>query len=798
MLLSFKAVPFVLSENRGRRRMRGRGGRADCPGRIHAVFPVLFCILSVFLIAAVPLTSHGDSSPGQPKFDSGLITDAGRNPWNLEAERLTFDQERQIYEAEGSVRVSSVDRLILADYASVDMQTRRVELWGNVTVQYGRNWLKGQHATWNLDSETGWLDEGIVFFAENNFFVRGRSIAKTGATQFELKEGFLTSCDPSDPDWRIQYKEMKVDVGGVAWAKNTSVWARNIPIAYTPIMGVPVEIARKSGFLLPWGGHSTLNGIDFELPLYLAIRDDMDATLFGHYFQNRGFMAGAEYRINHQSLGKGVWAFNFIEDQADKQALLDHGYPFQAEDRFWARGKHDLKLPWQIEAKFDLDYVSDRNFLQEFSRGSSSFGHSEKLFRDYFGRGILYDQTSLVRESSIYLEKRGESSLFSLDARYWQQLDDTLESTTVQKLPALSFTVLPKSLNDTPLYYSFQSSMVNYWREEGDREGKLDIYPRAYLPLHWKNYLDIEPSVGFRSSSYAVSWADYKNYDTLNERLLSDVRVDLSTRLNRVYPVDIGGYTAIQHAFRPEIGYEYSEQSVHGNIPHIDRLDEDQARNGIRYGFSTFLTTKEMKADAQGNLVPSYREWARLRVFQFYNVEKPPLTDNWFDTDIMKEGFSPVGLRLAVQPKQYITLSYDVDLDYKSTGQGNSHDLYMILDSSKGHLLRVDFQQRAQMALNEITTEAFLKTYKNIYLNTYHDYSLDEGYLFKQGYGVRFYRGCWGIGVAYEHEGSDDRVIVSVDLLGLGSLGRMPFLGRAQYSDSRSDFQRPESWALAR
>ena len=58
-----------------------------------------------------------------------------------------------------------------------------------------------------------------------------------------------------------------------------------------------------------------------------------------------------------------------------------------------------------------MDYVSDRNFLQEFAIGSSSFPHSIAQFGQYFGRGILYDQTSLVRESYVYLEKKGESDL---------------------------------------------------------------------------------------------------------------------------------------------------------------------------------------------------------------------------------------------------------------------------------------------------------------------------------------------------------------------------------------------------
>ena len=667
-------------------------------------------------------------------------------------------------------------------------------------MQYGRDWMRGEHVIWNLDSETGWMDSGILFFAQNNFFAQGNSISKTGPMEFQLKEGFLTSCDPTNPDWKIQYDQMKVNVGGMAWARGTSLWADSLPFAYFPILGIPVEKGRQSGFLIPWMGSSGLNGMDFELPYYWVIRDDMDATFYGRYMENRGFMAGTEFRVNNKQLGEGVWMANFLQDEADKTFLFDKGYPFQAEDRYWLRARHDINLPWRIEGKIDIDLVSDRNFMLEFNQGSAAWWNSNRTFRDYFGRGILYDHTSLVRESSFYLEKRGESELLSMDARYWQNLDDTLEPTTVQKLPSFSYSIIPKSVGDSPLYYTLQSSETNFWRREGNTEQRLDIYPRIYYPLHWANYLDIEPSAGFRTTSYSVQWDKTNgNFDDLNERVLGDARVEMSSRLNRVYSMDLGNYVAVEHAFRPEVAYEYSTQTMFdGQNAHIDQLDRDQARNGIRYGFSTFLTAKESKNDAEGNPVTTYREWVRLRAFQFFNVEQTFVEDPLFNTPVMKEGLSPVGIRLDLTPKNYLTLSYDADFDLASSGEGNSHDLFLTLDSGKGHILRVDYQERHDLQINEITAEVFLKTYGNIYLNTYHDYSIDLGLVYKQGYGIRYYRGCWGVGIAYEREGGDNRVLLSLELLGLGSLGNMHFLGRPEYGESRSEFQRPETWTLAR
>jgi LPS-assembly protein len=770
--------------------------------------PLAYCFFLLLLLTAGSVWGQGPVPTPTPfsgpiGIDKAEIDKASKNPWNIEAEKLSYDEKRQMYTAEGNVRMTSEDRIITADSAQADMVKRKVELWGNVSVQFGRDWLKGEHVIWNIDSETGWLDNGIVFFAQSNFFVQGNSINKTGPTEYQLKEGFITSCDPSKPDWKIQYDQMTVNVGGMAWAKRSSLWADNLPVGYSPIIGVPVGTDRQSGFLFPWAGSSTLNGVTFELPYYWVINKEMDATFYERYLQNRGAMEGGEFRINNPQWGEGVWAFNYIHDEADKQFLLDKGYPFQAEDRFWLRARHDVELPWDIEAKIDLDIVSDRNFLQEFNQGSSSEYTANKMFRDYFGRGILYDYTSLVRESAIDLEKKGESTLLSMNADYFEQLQDTLVRSTVQKLPSFSFSIIPKPVGDSSVYYTLQSSETNYYRQEGDREQRLDIYPRIFYPMHWANYLDVEPSAGFRTTSYDIQWEDSTvgaNSDNSSQRVLGDANVEISSRLNRDFPISLGNFVAVEHSIRPEISYEYTNQDVMvGQNAHIDQLDLNQNRNGIRYGFSTFLTAKEVKNDAEGNPVVSYQEWFRLRAFEFFNFERPFVQDPLFSTPVMREGPSPAGIRMDITPKSYVTLSYNADFDWADTGTGNSHDLFITLDDGKGSMFRVDYQERQDLQINEITTEIYYKVWKDIYLNTYHDYSIADGLIYKQGYGIRYYHGCWGIGLAYEKEGSDNRALFSIELLGMGSaLGDMRYLGRPEFSEPRPEFQRPETWMLSK
>jgi LPS-assembly protein len=762
--------------------------------RIFVKPALIYCALALW----ISLCGHAlATEPSLSLGSSGAIVQS-KVPWTIHADKLEYDEAEHAYKARGNVRLTATDRSIEADYATINNHTRVADLRGNVTVEYGRNWLKGEHIVWNLDTETGTMERGVIYFAENNFFVQGSEISKTGPSQFELGQGFITSCNPADPPWKIQFKKMTVKVGGKGEAIDTSFWADHYQLLYWPFMDLPVNTQRQSGFLLPFAGDSTLNGIHLEVPYYWAIRDDMDATFYADYLQNRGLMGGLEYRVNNNLLGQGIWQFNYLQDQASRSFLASQGYPYQTSDRYWLRGKQDITLPWGIDAKVDLDYVSDPNFLQEFGIGSSSYFSSTTEFQSFFNRGILYDQNALVRESDIYLEKAGESDLLSLDSRYWENMQPSADSQTTEKLPSLYYSIIPSSIANTPFYYSLDSSEVNYWSQGGDDQQRLEVHPQLFAPFHWQNYLNIEPSVGMRGDAYSIQWDQPNSGDNLVGREDPDVNIDMSSRLNRVYPVNLLGYTSIQNAIEPEISYEYATQTLTSPIPQLDYSDLNQARNGIRYGFTTFLTGKQLAPSDTGTPTVTYTEIARLRVFQFFNIQQPYEIDPLFDTDTqMPEGFSPLGVRLDLMPIQSWTFSYDLDWNFRSGEHVEAQDFTGSYTGSPGNIFMIDYEEIPDLNVNEVTLITYFKIYPNVYLNTFHDYSFQGNLWFTQGYGIRYVKGCWGFGVGYEQVGSDNRFLFTVDLSGIGSLGnQVSFFGLPQFGESFPGYQHPETWLL--
>jgi LPS-assembly protein len=277
-----------------------------------------------------------------------------------------------------------------------------------------------------------------------------------------------------------------------------------------------------------------------------------------------------------------------------------------------------------------------------------------------------------------------------------------------------------------------------------------------------------------------VDWQERqgKAPDDFQGRFFPDVRVEMDSRLNRVYDWNLGSFTGFQHTIRPEVVYEYVPENLMGTLPHFDRLDGEQARHDIRYGFTTFLTGRETRNDAEGNPITKYRELARLQLFQLFNFEKPPqITPDpifgpvpSFDTEALL-GFADVGLRLDVMPKPYVMLSYSADFSPEK-GQATIQDVFLTLKSGRGDTVRFNYVFRNDLPVDEFITDINVKVVSNLYLNTYHDYSFQKQNLFRQGYGVRYIRGCWAVALAYEREAQDERVAFSIDLLGLGTYGQ--------------------------
>ena len=744
-----------------------------------AILIFLLCLLVPLLftpdLPAGPLDSAGGLT-APPKDGSG---------WRLRADYFSYDERQDIYTASGRVYLQADDRQITADRIRLDVHTREAILEGDVRIEMGKDWLEGDRAYLDLEAKTGVVEDGRGFLSSGNFHFSGAVIEKTGPQTYHVENGTFTTCDGDKPSWHFRTSDLKVTLEGYGFAKHARFHAGRAPVLYTPWLAFPAKTKRQSGFLLPRLAIGDLLGYDVDLPFFWAISRSTDATIYSHYMSKRGLMMGAEFRYAVSEDSEGTLRFDYLDDQEDTETLRDQGFRqvapgFDGEyfDRWWWRSKQDFAMPHGIMGKLDLDFVSDRDYLNEFKSGYSSWKQSDRVFRKTFNRGLTNDETITTRESTLLLNKTWAAQSANLALNYYQNLNTIENDFQLQQLPLVTYSASRQPLLEGPFFWQADAEYVNYWRQEGTRGHRLNFNPQVSLPLQKGAYLQIEPFLGLLGTAYLIE--DYDEpadseveENTLQGRGLFDAGLEASTDLVRIFRMGGDTWTKTKHTLRPQILYEYRPKVSQSKLPNFDTLDRINSRNRLTYSLINFFTAR--LDEGPGKV--EYQDVARLEFRQFYDFSQPEggVDDPSTSAD---QPFSNLFIQLDVTPKQYVNLTYKseysfYDLEFKS------HSLVSKAWDKRGDRLEVDYSRNldrdGRTLVDEIDAKLLLRLWDGVFFKLRNNYSFDRNEKIKSEYNLTVQRQCWGVSFSYIDEPRDQRVALGINLYGVGDLRAQTF-----------------------
>ena len=217
----------------------------------------------------------------------------------------------------------------------------------------------------------------------------GRGYAKemqASSEQVTLKEASFTTCPDGDNGWALEAEDIQLnadDGWGEAW--NSVVKIKGVPVLYLPYMTFPVSNQRKSGLLIPKFGSSQKLGVDLQLPYYLNLAENYDATITPRYMSERGTQLKTEFRYL-TAKDSGKLQLEFLPDDQDKPAGFGSRYLSHVEHR------SDFADNWR--AQVDFTDVSDDGYLSEL--GSDFNNQSDTQLNrhaslSYFGADVRSD-----------------------------------------------------------------------------------------------------------------------------------------------------------------------------------------------------------------------------------------------------------------------------------------------------------------------------------------------------------------------------------------------------------------------
>lgn len=736
----------------------------------------MFCIATV-------------SPPEAPcrEFLDQMAEDGGE--WRVTADRITYNANTKDYKAFGNVEIVQGQKRLSADQVVLNRKDMTAEATGNVELLSESDRLSGHSLEMDLGSGTGTLYEGFVFIKENNFRIKGDRIEKTGENTYHITEGTLTSCEGPNPDWQITGKQVDVTIEGYGYATHAAFWARRVPMLYVPWFMFPVKLERQTGLLLPRAGYSDRNGAEFIQPFFWAISKNTDATFYYHHIQKRGEKFGLEYRYKLSENSKGTLMADGFKDRhvddGSPEATEKWGYDDDNairpnEDRYWIRIKSDQQLPYDAMAKLDLDIVSDQDYLREFSDGLMGHEATDDYFSSEFGRDID-DENDPVRTNRLNINRTWTYQSFNADLVWYdnvikRRLED--KDDTLQQLPRIQYNALKQpvfeDMSGGLLFGTIDSEYTYFHRQNGLTGNRLDLHPRAYLPLRVDPYFSFEPSIGFRQTAWYID-ADRDVYEPGKKRYmhreLYDIEVDLTTDINRVFSFDKGRVKKINHVIIPRLSYVYIPETDQSKYPYFEQTDRIEAQNRLAISFTNLFTSKKT---APGNGKDDENNYTYNRFARFFIEQGYSFRQHNDSRDDPEDPWLPLYAELELTPAELITLNADASWNHQND-KLDTGNISCRLHDDRGDELRIEYRYTRD-STQSIYFKGELRATSKLTLFSNYERNLKKEIGIEKTFGLRYESQCWAVELARQElprqEKEDDvHYTAMVELIGLGEFG---------------------------
>jgi lipopolysaccharide assembly outer membrane protein LptD (OstA) len=523
---------------------------------------------------------------------------ASREPVQITADTIEYDQARELYTAKGNVRITQPERTLTSDWASFSNATRQGVASGNVVIVEGRDTLTSEFLQFNVDSLQGVVFTGRLDSQSSRFKMQGAEIRKTGANTYVFEEGVFTTCrcpDAEDRDpWQIRTQHTDLEVEGYGTARNSSFDVLGVPVLWFPWMIYPLKRERQTGFLFPKFGQSSRSGFDLRLPFFWAVNDQINLVLTPEYLTKRGFKPSVDAAWVQGEQSSGALHTSFIHDQ---EVDPESGSTPFGQDRWAVEARVDQFLPQDWRAKLDLNLVSDNNYPFDFEDESNwriyQYLQSTLSMTQHWGESAVFtgsvwladdlqnptnadrDRVVLQRLPDFDLQVRptdvvrsgivpalGAEYTYYTPYHFADKLYGDLRLADGKKFLDSGIDGLPNGyernfagrrvpgdlyLDDFPLGTEgdgiFQEGELST-----DRGNRVWLTPRLGYPVRVADAFEMYPEVGYHTTLYSTDRAHYE------ERGLFTARLDLRTRLLRRFDAPVAGGSVL-HLMEPRVGW---------------------------------------------------------------------------------------------------------------------------------------------------------------------------------------------------------------------------------------------------
>lgn len=651
-----------------------------------------------------------------PKTGKGKAQQSVSAGSEMTVKSLSEKTEGDLVIWEGLVDATYGSYRVQADHVVYNRVTGDMTAEGNVIFDQGSvQRVTAERAEMNVNTRLGTFYKTTGFTnrtADGQYlYFTAERVDKTGPDTYVLINAGVTACENAVPKWSFNSKRTTLHVDDKVKLSGAVFKLKDIPAFYLPYATLPLNRnERKSGFLIPSTGSSTIKGRTFTIPYYQTLGRSADVTLRSDVFTSRGLGGGFDFRAQPDERSHFRLGSFFVKDR-----IFGKDGPNQGGSSFFANGVQ--YFPNGFFAVADVNITSSLAFRQIFSDDFEEIVNPEEhsiLYIQKDSKGVSFDAVAQARQTTIFATGGFNPNI------------------AIRQLPEFSLSSVSRPLTDKfPLYYSFEGAVGGLRRKEQvsgtnisftpNVVQRFDFGPMFTFPLPSRGGWAFTPSVGFRTTFYsdqidpAVPVFDPSLFtlDAADPRLdPAKPQFDPSLRLFSTQAFDRfgagnlirrygqfefeirppslaktyrhkDGSSWFKHVIEPYVTYRLIEGV--GNFSRVPRFDAKDAvarTNEIEYSLvNRFFRTKGRK---DGKEQP--REFLSLKIAQKYFFDSrfggalvpgernqffPINTLSGFTFGGIERRFSPVTVSARVRPVSSMFADVRLDYDTKLTGFRN-------------------------------------------------------------------------------------------------------------------------------
>jgi LPS-assembly protein len=453
----------------------------------------MICRLFVFLsLIFLPVYLYAQAKPSSSSNPLEELSQPGggfgQSPVEITAEGQTR-YEGGVAIAEKHVVIHYGDVAIYCEYAEYNPETHDVLVKERVRLYRGDYAFVCDRAVYNLETKLLYMADfaGVKL----PFEITGSNLTSFSSNEYKIYDGTFTTSDSSQPDYYVRAKGIRIYPNDRIIFTNATVYVKEIPVFWFPYL---YQSLNNQSFLLVSPGYNSIYGYYLVSDIGFPVFDHFDAILHLNAYSLRGPALGID--VNYD-LGEA--------EQQDTLKLRT----FFIEDKGANLNQTSLAREKIDDGRYRISYqsrtflASDTSLVLDINKFSDAY-----ILEDFFPYEF---QVNPQPQTFVELIKQGDAYALSLFARY--QVNDFLQTT--EKLPELSWEVVPTPLFNSPIYY--EATTTAGWYQLAQPVGtffnptlnpdyssfRFDTFHQLSFPHTYFGFLSLVPRAGFRTTYYS-------------------------------------------------------------------------------------------------------------------------------------------------------------------------------------------------------------------------------------------------------------------------------------------------------